>query len=146
LGYPKLATAALNACLEVAAYPSLRSRNEDVDQSLGALLPIRTGCYVGDANKRSKQIDCIKVFPYVAAFDGAFDQSPNSIPDLGVRSFERCFRPVDCKRFAAIKKDFCKRRQSPLNIKRRATLLTSSNFCKTGAAEMPPRSPLHMNY
>ena len=72
-----------------------RSQDEDVYQFRGAFLPVRGGRYIRDADKRAKQIDCIKVFPYVTAFDGAFDQSTNSPPGLTVRSLDELSRIPD---------------------------------------------------
>src|SRR6202043_1804555 len=72
-----------------------RSQDEDIYQFPRALLPVSTGSHAGDADKRPKQVDRIKVFPDFAAFDGAFDQTANSFPNLAVRSFVELMGIVD---------------------------------------------------
>jgi hypothetical protein len=84
--------------IDFSLFPYLtwpRSQDEDVYQFPGPLLPVRTGSYAGDTDKRPKQVDRIKVFPDVAAFDGAFDQTANSFPNLAVRSFVELMGIVD---------------------------------------------------
>src|SRR6266481_2816608 len=76
--------------LRVAYNPGVRSPgstslagtfDQDVHESPGAFLPVGAGGYVGDANQRSKQVEWLEVFAYVAAFDGSphkcIDRSPN---------------------------------------------------------------------
>jgi len=66
-----------------------RTGDEDIDQSPRALLPVRAGRNIGNADQSAKEIDRVKVFTYVAAFDGAFRQRAHPFfPNLCVRSFE----------------------------------------------------------
>ena len=65
-----------------------RTGDEDIDQSPRALLPARAGRNIGNADQSAKEIDRVKVFTYVAAFDGAFRQRAHRFPGLCVRSFE----------------------------------------------------------
>src|SRR5580692_9949760 len=44
-----------------------RTFDQDVHESPGAFLPVRSGRHVGDANQRAKQVEWLKVFAYVAA-------------------------------------------------------------------------------
>jgi hypothetical protein len=44
----------------------------DIDESPRALLPVRAGRHVGDADKSPNEIHRIKILPYVAALDRAF--------------------------------------------------------------------------
>src|ERR1035441_6276882 len=65
-----------------------RTKHEDVHKSPGALLPVRAGRHVGDADKSPKEIDWIEVLAYVAALHRALHQGTNRFPDLSVGSFE----------------------------------------------------------
>jgi hypothetical protein len=40
-----------------------RTRDEDVQESSGALLTVRTGRHVGDADKGSEQVEWLQIFP-----------------------------------------------------------------------------------
>src|SRR5580698_10289408 len=70
-----------------------RTRDEDVHQSPGALLPVRTGRHVGDADQRPKQIEWLQIFANVAALDGALHQRINRSLDLTTRTFKELRRP-----------------------------------------------------
>jgi hypothetical protein len=75
-----------------SAPPSLSDRSctgdEDIDQSPRALLPVRAGRHIGNADQSAKEIDRVKVSTYVAVFDGAFHQGADRFPHLRVRSFK----------------------------------------------------------
>jgi len=73
---------------EGGLFDRARAYNEDIHQSPGALLPVRAGRHVGDADQSPKQIDWIEVLAYVAALDRALHQCTNRFIDLSVRSFE----------------------------------------------------------
>ena len=57
-----------------------RSEDEDLDKSFCALLPVRRGCHVGDADQSAKQIEGIEVLTYVAALDRSLHQCIESRP------------------------------------------------------------------
>jgi len=64
-----------------------RTGDEDVHQSPGALLPVRGGRNIGDADKCSKQVEWVEIFTYVAALDCALHQRINCSLDLSARTF-----------------------------------------------------------
>ena len=59
-----------------------RTRDEDIHQSSGALLPVRTGRHVRDADKCAEQIEWLQVSANVAALDCALHQRINRSLDL----------------------------------------------------------------
>src|SRR5258706_7018308 len=59
-----------------------RTRDEDVHESSGALLPVRTGRHVGDADKGAEQIEWLQISTNVAALDCALHQRINRSLDL----------------------------------------------------------------
>src|ERR1700683_5310793 len=65
-----------------------RTGDEDVDESSGALLPVRTGGHVRDADQCPQQINRIEVLTDVTAFYRALHQCANRFPDPGVGSLE----------------------------------------------------------
>src|SRR5580700_9381962 len=62
--------------------------DEDVDEPFGALLPVRAGGHVGDADQRPQQVDRIEVLADIAALNRALHQCANRFPDPGVGSLE----------------------------------------------------------
>src|SRR5215472_17819326 len=64
-----------------------RTGDEDIHESSGALLPVRAGRHVGNADKSTKQIEWVEVFPYVAALDRALYKCINRSLDLSSGSF-----------------------------------------------------------
>ena len=54
-----------------------RTGDEDVNESLGALLPVRTGRHMGDADQCAEQIEWLQISAKVAALDGALYQRIN---------------------------------------------------------------------
>jgi hypothetical protein len=65
---------------------------EDVGEPSGALLPVRAGGHVGDADQRPQQVDRIEVLTDVTAFYRALDERANRIPNAGVGSLEYLLR------------------------------------------------------
>jgi hypothetical protein len=72
-----------------------RTDDEDIYESFCALLPVRAGHHVGDADKRPKEIDRIEVLADVAAFDRALRQRANRFVHLSVGSFEHLLTIAD---------------------------------------------------
>src|ERR1700741_4836795 len=64
-----------------------RTSDEDIHQSPGALLPVRAGRHVSDADEGLPEIDWVEVPTYVAAFDTALYESTNYFMDWRVGSF-----------------------------------------------------------
>jgi hypothetical protein len=64
-----------------------RTSDKDVHQSRGALLPVRAGRHVSDADESLQGIDRVEVPTYVAAFDTALYESTNYFMDWRVGSF-----------------------------------------------------------
>ena len=52
------------------------------------MLPVGGGGDVGDADEGAEEVDGVEVWADVAAFDGAFDEGADGVPDLGVGGFE----------------------------------------------------------
>ena len=79
-----------DACKPAAAYEvcvsrlvdSPRPRDEDVHESSGALLPVRTGRHVGDADKGAEQVEWLQISTNVVALDCALHQRINRSLDL----------------------------------------------------------------
>ncbi len=51
-----------------------RTGDEDVHESPGALLPVRTRSHVGDTDERPEQIEGLQISTNLAALDGALHQ------------------------------------------------------------------------
>src|SRR5260221_6547817 len=64
-----------------------RTCDENIHQPPGALLPVRAGRHVGDADKRPQQIEWVEIFAYVAVLDGALHQGINCFLDMTARTF-----------------------------------------------------------
>ena len=75
--------------------------DEDIDESSGALLPVRAGGDIGDADQRPQQVDRIEVLTDVAALDRALHQRANRFPDPGIGSLEHLLgisqQRVECR-------------------------------------------------
>ncbi len=67
----------------------LRTEDEDLDKSLRALRPVRRGGHIGDADKRTKQIEWVEIGTYVAVGDSSFHERMNGSPDFGSRCFKQ---------------------------------------------------------
>jgi hypothetical protein len=65
-----------------------RTDDEDIYESLCALLPVRAGRHVGDADKSPKEIHGVEVPAYIAALDRTLHQGMNRCMDLSVGSCE----------------------------------------------------------
>lgn len=72
-----------------------RTQNEYLHQSARALLPVRAGRHISDADESSKEIDGIEVLSYVAALDRPLHECTNRLPDLAVGRFKHLFRIAD---------------------------------------------------
>ena len=72
-----------------------RTQNEYLHQSARALLPVRAGRHIGDADESPKKIDRIEILPYIAALDRPLHECANRFPNLAVRRFEHLFRIAD---------------------------------------------------
>lgn len=46
-----------------------RTSDEDIHESPGTLLPVRTGCHVGDADKCAEQIEWLQISAHVAVLN-----------------------------------------------------------------------------
>jgi hypothetical protein len=64
-----------------------RTSDEDIYQSPGALLPVRTGRYVGHADERPKQIEWVEIASYITGLDGVLCQRVNRSLDLTAGTF-----------------------------------------------------------
>ena len=64
-----------------------RTGNEDVHESPGALLPVRTGRHMGNADQRAEQIERLQISTNVAGPDGALYQRINRSLDLTAGTF-----------------------------------------------------------
>jgi hypothetical protein len=65
-----------------------RTCDQNIDESFCALLPVRAGCYVGDADKSPKEIHWVEVLAYIAALDRTLHQGTNRFMGLSVGSCE----------------------------------------------------------
>ena len=74
---------------EVISWP--RAQDKNFHQSSRALLPVRAGRHIGDADEGPEKIDGIEILPYVAALNRALHQCANRLPDLAVGRFEHLF-------------------------------------------------------
>ena len=64
-----------------------RTCNEDIDEPPRALLPLRAGRYVGDADESANEINWVEILAYVAALDCALHEGANRLkrPSVGNR-------------------------------------------------------------
>jgi hypothetical protein len=53
-----------------------RTGDEDIHESPGALLPVRTGCHVGDADQCPEQIEWLEISAYLAVLNRALTGAP----------------------------------------------------------------------
>src|SRR5580658_6036753 len=72
-----------------------RTGDEDVHESPGALLPVRAGRHMGDADQCAEQIEWLQISTNVAALDGALHQRINRSLDLTARTFIQLRRATD---------------------------------------------------
>ena len=54
-----------------------RTRDKDIHQPPGALLPVRAARYIRDADKRAKQVEWLEISTNVSTLNGALHQRIN---------------------------------------------------------------------
>src|SRR5246127_1703803 len=94
-----------------------RTSDEDIHQSPGALLPVRAGRHVSDADEGLQEIDWVEVPTYVAAFDTALYESTNYFMDWRVGSFNHLRvapdRRIQRRRNNLLRRDVINEQQHP---------------------------------
>jgi hypothetical protein len=72
--FPLAAFGSRNVTFAQGLFDWARTGNEDVHESPGALLPVRTGRHMGNADQRAEQIERLQISTNVAGLDGALYQ------------------------------------------------------------------------
>jgi hypothetical protein len=71
------------------------TQDKNLHQSPRALLPVRAGRDIGDADKSAKQIDRVNVLAYVAALDRALHECAKRFMHLGLGRLEHLLGVAD---------------------------------------------------
>jgi hypothetical protein len=89
-----------------------RTGDQDIDESPRALLPVRAGRHVGDADESSKKIDWIEVLPYIAALDRVRSKYSNVHETMG----DVLYAPNGCGKTLRVKCGPCNVVLSPFGM------------------------------